>query len=273
MTIVYGLSASLYGALPLVELVPKLSAKGWRQIELGFQPDPSRDWRADVNGARRLLDGAGISVPTVHVSGGGWNLADPDGSVRRAALGEALACLEPAAGVGARAVICHHNAPRTPFSEEGRAVSMARSRESLKELSDRASALGLQLAVENLPQRHTPRPGGPIADLLEIVHDLGDHVGVCIDAGHSNANGADPAEEVRLVSDKLLAVHIQDNDGLGEDLHWLPGAGTTDWGRFIHALDEVAPDCVRTFEVGAKDVDPDEILAQLTQLREEWSVL
>jgi len=271
MAAVYGISACLYGAIPLAELVPKLSAKGWCQVELGFQPDPTCDWRADVDGARRLLDGAGISVPTVHVAASGWNLADPDESVRRTALAKAIGSLAPAAGIGARIVICHHNAPRTPFLEEDRAAGMARSRESLRELAECAADLGLQLAVENLPQRHTPRPGGPITDILEIIRSLGEHVGVCIDAGHSNANGISPAEEVRWVGDKLWAVHIQDNDGLGEDQHWVPGTGTTDWGKFIAALDEIAPDCVRTFEVGAKDAEPDDVLAEVTQLREKWS--
>jgi len=155
--------------------------------------------------------------------------------------------------------------------DEDRPACMGRSRESLEELAHRAAGVGLKLAVENLPQRHSPRPGGPIADVLEIINGLGDHVGVCIDAGHSNANGLDPAEEVRLVGDKVFAVHIQDSDGLGEDQHLLPGKGTTDWRRFMEALDATAPGCVRTFEIGAKDGGADRLLAELTELRERWA--
>lgn len=271
MTTAYGISASLFGGISLEELIPKLVAGDWHQVELGFQPIPEKDWPADAEGARRLLDEAGISVPSVHIASGGWYLADPDESVRRTALAKAIDCLAPAAAVGAQVVICHHNAPRTPFVEGDRSAAMARSRESLQELADRASALELQLAVENLPQRHTPRPGGAIEDVLEIICGLGAHVGVCVDAGHSNANGFGAHEEVRLAGKKLLAVHIQDNDGLGEDQHWMPGVGTTDWQRFIHALDESAPDCIRTFEVGAKDADPNDLLAELALLREEWT--
>ena len=271
MAATYGISASLFGELPLADVVTKLSARAWKQAELGFLSKPEADWRADVPGARLLLEGAGIAVPSVHISSAGWNLADPDDAVRRAALAQALGCLAPAAALGARLVVCHHNAPRTPFLEEDRAASMARARQALRELADRASALGLQLAVENLPQRRTPRPGGPIQDVLAIIQDLDAHVGVCVDAGHSNANGLDAAQEVRIAGRKLFAVHIQDSDGLGEDQHRLPGAGTTDWKRFVEALDETAPNCIRTFEVGAKDAEPDDVLAELTRLREAWS--
>jgi len=271
MATIYGMSAMLFGEIPFADLVPKLSASGWQQVELGFLSTPEADWRTDVPRARQLLDEAGIAVPSVHIASAGWNVADPEESVRQIALAQALACLAPAAALGARVVICHHNAPRVPFQAEDRMANMARSRESLGKLADRAATLGLQLAVENLPQRHTPRPGGPIEDVLEIIDGLGEHVGICVDAGHSNANGRRADEEVRIAGDKLLAVHIQDNDGLGEDQHLLPGAGTTDWQRFVAALDACAPDCIRTFEVGAKGGDPDDVLAELTRLREEWT--
>jgi sugar phosphate isomerase/epimerase len=270
MATIYGMSASLFGEIPFRDLVQKLSANGWQQVELGFLSIPEADWRTDIPRARQLLDEAGIAVPSVHIASAGWNVADPEESVREIALAQAMNCLAPAAALGARVVISHHNAPRIPFVAEGRAASMARSRKSLKKLADHAATLGLQLAVENLPQRHTPRPGGPIEDVLEIIDGLGDHVGICVDAGHSNANGRDAADEVRAAGDRLLAVHIQDSDGLGQDQHLLPGTGTTDWRRFIAALDECAPTCIRTFEVGANGGNPDDVLVQLTSLRDDW---
>ena len=267
----YGVSTILFGEIPFAELVGRLAATGWRQVELGFAKTPEARWHDDPARARDLLVAAGISTPTVHIASAAWNMADPEEAVRRQALATGLDCLGPAAAVGARVVVCHHNAPRVPFREDGRAASMARSRESLKALAERAAALGLQLAVENLPRRGTPRPGGPIEDVLEIIDGLGGHVGVCIDAGHSNANGIAAATEVRTAGDRLLAVHIQDNDGLGEDQHRIPGLGTTDWRAFVAALDAHAPGCVRTFEAGAKGAAPDATLAELGPLREEWS--
>lgn len=269
--VTYGISASLFGEIPVAALVERLARHGWHQVELGFAVKPEVDWCADILGTRRRLDDAGIGVPSVHISNAGWNLAAPDEAVRKAALDRALACLEPAAALGARLVITHHNATGAPFREDNRAATMARSRQALATLADRARALGLSLAVENLPQRRTPRPGGPIADVLEIIRDLGSHVGVCVDAGHSNANGRDAANEAREAGARVLAVHIQDSDGRGEDQHLLPGIGSTDWQRFITALDEVAPTCVRTFEVAANGADPEAVLTEVTRLRDAWS--
>ncbi|NLF18296.1 MAG: sugar phosphate isomerase/epimerase [Lentisphaerae bacterium] len=269
--VTYGVSASLFGEIPIAELAEKLSRHGWRQLELGFPKKPEADWCRDIAGTRRRLSDAGIAVPSVHISSAGWNLADPDDAVRQAALDRALACLEPAAALGACLVITHHNAARAPFREDERAATIGRSRQALATLADRARALGLGLAVENLPQRRTPRPGGPIADILEIIRGLGSHVGVCVDAGHSNANGCNAADEARAAGTTLLAVHIQDSDGLGEDQHLLPGAGSTAWLPFIAALDAVAPGCIRTFEVGANGADPEAVLRDVTRLRDAWS--
>lgn len=69
-----------------------------------------------------------------------------------------------------------------------------------------ARLAGAGIAVENLPRRNTPRPGGPIQDVLQIIQDLGGHVGVCVDAGDSSANGLDAAEEVMIAGRKLYAV-------------------------------------------------------------------
>ena len=78
-------------------------------------------------------------------------------------------------------------------------------------------------------------------------------------------------DEARAAGTTLLAVHIQDSDGLGEDQHLLPGAGSTEWQPFIAALDAVAPGCIRTFEVGANGADPEAVLRDVTRLRDAWS--
>ena len=267
----YGVSSSLLGDLSFEEALARIAGAGFSQVEMGSDEGaPFSSWRVDTEAANRTLAELGVKARSVHVPSAGWNLADPDAAGRRAKIEIVAACLEPAAAVGVEVVVCHHNTPVQSPAVWDRG-SMKRSRESLAVLADRAGELGLKLAVENLPARGTPRPGGPIAEVLEIIDGLGDHIGVCVDAGHSNANGQSAAGEVAHAGAKVFAVHIQDSDGSGADQHLLPGAGTTDWDAFRHTLDEVAPDCVRTFEVGATPETAEEVLAAVARLRELWA--
>jgi len=266
----YGVSSSLLGNLSFEEALARIAGAGFRQVEMGSDEGaPFSSWRVDTEAANRTLAELGVKARSVHVPSEGWNLADPDDAARKAKIEIVAGCFAPAVAVGAEVAVCHHNTPVEPPAVHDR-DSMKRSRESLAVLADRAGELGLELACENLPARGTPRPGGPIEDVLEIIDGLGDHVGVCVDAGHSNSNGRNAATEATAAGPKLFAVHIQDNDGSGADQHLLPGAGTTDWDAFIGVLGECARDCVRTFEIGATAETADGVLAVLARLREQW---
>jgi sugar phosphate isomerase/epimerase len=170
-------------------------------------------------------------------------------------------------------VICHpNNYASDPFSADGFGASWQRTRESLAWLAEMAQRAGVRMAVENLPSRGLPRPGARVCDVLRMIEGLGAHVGVCLDAGHSNANGLSAAAEATEAGERLFALHIQDTDGLGDDQHWLPGRGTTDWPALLRALDKMRFVGARTFEVGAS-AGLEETIAALAALRGDWSTL
>jgi sugar phosphate isomerase/epimerase len=232
----------------------------------------------DPAGTRQLLAEAGLSAPTAHSPDSGWNNGDPDDAVRRASVDAASSVFDAAAEAGVGIVVVHPNAPGDrPFVASEFGPNFARSRASLAVLAERAARAGVKLAVENLPMRGTPRPGGRIEDTLRMIDGLGDHVGVCFDVGHSNANVDDPVTEIRTVGERIFCVHIQDNDGLGQDQHLVPGEGTVDWPRVIDALAECAPGGCPNFEIGLSDSrtgadrNVDELLATLATLRTRWT--
>jgi len=256
----------------------KTAAVGFTQVELPCHDNPVGRWVQDPALARRLLAQAGLSARTAHSPDSGWNNADPDDAVRRASLDAASSVFAAAAEAGVGVVVVHPNAPvNRQFIASEFEANFARSRESIAVLAERADRAGVRIAVENLPMRNTPRPGGRIEDTLRMIAGLGDHVGVCFDVGHSNANIEDPTDEIRAAGARILCVHLQDNDGLGEDQHLVPGDGTVDWPRVIGALAECAPDAYVNFEVGLKDSrtgaqrSVDDLLATLAALRERWT--
>ena len=265
----YGLALPLVSRLPVDEALAKVSAAGFRQVELPNGDSPLGRWWQDPAGIRRALDAAGLVARTAHAPG--VNNGTPDEAARLASVDAASTFFRPAAEAGVPVVVVHPNTPDGEvYTEEGFEASLARSVDSLTILAGRAKEADVKIAVENLPLRHTPRPGGRIEDTLRMIDALGDHVGICFDVGHSNANVDDPVSELRTAGERIFCVHIQDNDGLGQDQHLVPGDGTVDWSRLIEALAECAPNAYPNFEIGLGEWNLDELLAKLAALRKEW---
>jgi sugar phosphate isomerase/epimerase len=272
---IYGLSTCLFPDIPMEDALEKIATAGFRQVELTCMQGVMGQWTGDPARTRRALDAAGLRARTVHSPPEGFDNAARVEADRIASVEAAVSCFGPACEVGAERVIIHTNSPQSewPFTEEDYEPSKARTRRSLTTIAERAAKAGLRVAVENLPSRGTPRPGAAIEDVLEMIDGLGDHVGICLDAGHSNGNRRNPAGEARRVAERLFAVHIQDSDGLGSDQHWVPGRGSVDWEGFIAALEETAPDCVRTLEVTGKEGNPNDVLVAVARLRDLWEAL
>jgi sugar phosphate isomerase/epimerase len=245
----YGIASCLNGSLTRAELFAAVAEAGFKHVELSSDRGHLEDWVSHPEATRRELEKNGLQALSVHTPEAGWKSNAPDEQVRRASVDAAASCFEPARIVGAGVIIIHPTTSDFEYKAGNLEGHRSRARRSLGELAERAGRLGLRLAAENLPARGTCRPGVRIGEVLEMIRGLGDHVGLCLDAGHANSNGLEPAAEARVAGSRLFAVHIQDNDGKGEDMHLLPGAGTTDWERFIRALDEIGFSGGRIFEV------------------------
>ena len=272
----FGISLTLAHGLSLADALAKVANAGFKFVELPNGSSEVGTWWQDPDRTRWALDGAEVTAWTTHAPGA--NNGTPDEAARQASVDAASSFFRPAVEVGVPVVVVHPNTPDgEDYTEAGFEASLARSIESIAILAERAEAAGVRLAVENLPMRHTPRPGGRIEDLLRMIDGLGNHVGICFDVGHSNANVDDPCDEIRVAGDRIFCVHIQDNDGLGQDQHLIPGEGTVNWPALIDALREHAPDCAPNFEIGLKDYltgtdrDVDDLLATLARIRDEWT--
>ena len=168
------------------------------------------------------LRGAGLAVWSVHLPfGPAWDVsADPrDGRLQR--LEDHLAV---AADLGAHCVVLHPS--HTPLTAP-RSVCAAASRAAIAHLGQRARAVGLVLAVENLPRLYL---GNTVAELAGL---LPANVGVCLDVNHPMQETA--VDFARRLGPRVVTVHMSDSDGR-EDRHWLPGEGCVDFGRVRSTL-------------------------------------
>jgi sugar phosphate isomerase/epimerase len=261
-------STSLFHATPIEQAAERLAACGFTEIEI-FDGAQTDDWLDDPARTARTLQANGLRVRTVHLPVIGWEIDSPDEALRQLALQACVRAMRIAAQLGAEAAIVHPNGAHLAFTADGYGLSWHRTRQSLVWLAARAGEIGIKLAAENLPAHGTWRPGMYVSELLCMIDGLGEHVGICLDAGHSTCNHIGAGVEARLAGAKLFALHIQDNDGSGADQHLLPGRGVTDWDDFRRALDEIGFQGARTFEVGRGE-NLDNTLQALAALRHEW---
>lgn len=98
------------------------------------------------------------------------------------------------------------------------------------------------IAIENLtdPGRGGIRSfGGVVSDLIELIDALSHPlIGACWDTGHAKINKLDQRAGISALGSRLKALHVQENDGRGDD-HMLPfanGPSGIDWKSVIAGL-------------------------------------
>ena len=60
----------------------------------------------------------------------------------------------------------------------------------------------------------------------------------CLDLGHTSLDGREPQDSIRVLGNRLGALHVHDNDYL-DDMHTLPGLSEMNWEEITKALAEV----------------------------------
>ena len=112
---------------------------------------------------------------------------------------------------------------------------------ALTALTDHLEGTNMSIALENLRLENTSAE-----DLLTLIHTVGsNHLGICLDTGHLNlarSQGLVPysqSEFIRKAGDKLIALHIADND-TSRDQHLMPfGNGNVDWKDVMTGLRDI----------------------------------
>lgn len=180
---------------------------------------------AEVNQIRDWLEELGLQVTDIHASAGSEKRWASSLEYERLAGVELVANrMEMAAELGCDVIVLH--IPEEPGDEPARTTYRDCVRRSLDALMEVGRATGVRIALENMA---TSQSWNPIATIL-AEYPPG-FVGLCYDSGHGNIS-ADGLARLATHADRLLAVHLHDNDGTG-DQHLLPFMGTVSWDRLV----------------------------------------
>ena len=265
------------------EVVRALADNGWQALELSTEHivmiSDADDPDALADETRAAADATGITIPQVHLLISA-NVATADDELRERDLATVTHQISLCGRMGIGVGVTHPGGDRPPtFAEE--LTERERRVESFRALADHAAEHDFALAIENTTDlargsraaNSQRRYGATIEDLHTLIDAIDrPNVGICLDVGHGNVQGYDMAESVRQCGERLIATHIQDNDGQG-DQHLGPTRGTIHWAQGIAALVEIGYDGPFNLEIpGERIPTVDLTLKRLEGIREtsQW---
>lgn len=217
------------------------------------------------------LGETGLRLHSIHapvteaVINGTWGTpfsnASPDRAVRERAVDETKRALALATRTPVQVLVVHLGLPDsllpTPSGNSRDAL-----RRSLMEIAEAADAVGVRVALENIPAAmSTPES---IVALLDDELEL-PALGACLDFGHAHLMGG-VMDAIETMGDVLIATHVHDNHGASDE-HLAPFDGTIDWLAALTGLQKVGYDGVLMLEVAARGGPAPAMLERARQAR------
>lgn len=238
-----GFSEYIVTGKNVIDNVNWLAEQGCETVELWMEGDgySHNKLNAIKKGLKQLRFKYSLHPPAT-----GVNLTSSDPFHRARARYLHDHALEFAYDIGADYVVFH------PGIYEGTIVTREELKklafEYLLEYSRRALILGIKIAFENVgfhvQSLYT------MEEFCGLLDQMPPEIGYVVDLGHAHINGWDLEKVLERVKEKLISIHIHDNDGR-LDLHQAIYQGTIDWkkvfaffpslGEDVHYILEYAP--------------------------------
>ncbi len=171
---------------------------------------------------------AGITIWSVHIPfGKGWDISVTDHEAQQKALSNIRKSMELCRALRPRKAVIHASAE--PIRDEDRPARLGAAHQALSQLTPEFAAMGVQLALEDLPRTCL---GNTSDEVLWLVKDI-QGLGVCLDTNHLLKESLDGF--VRKVGARIVTMHASDYDRVDER-HWMPGEGVNDWNLLVKSL-------------------------------------
>lgn len=245
-----GISTGVYYNRPILTTLPRIAASGIRLLEVcSFPAHFDYHNRGLARDVRRQVEALGLTVHSLHAPFSPQiDITLLDDAARLHAVTEVKRAADALAELGGRVLVIH---PGSEIGPDGHRTMdrLHRSADSLAELHSHCAALDLTLAVEDMLPHLL---AGRTADLLWLLEQLPrDHVGFCLDTGHSYL-ARELLQRIDLFGPWLLLLHASDSRGQYDD-HLPPGEGSIDWQGVFRALHRVGFDGAVVLEVAGRE--------------------
>ena len=223
-------------------------------------------WRQWVEAVRTYLDELSLPVLQAHAP---WEQTVPKDFSEEPPFPVYFRAIEACAMLGCRIMVFHPLLyPWRIERDDLWQPILEYNRRWFAQIVPAAASCGITVALENLfDYYHVQQAGDPACPFTTAAHLRAlleaidaPNVGFCLDTGHANIAGQNVPGMIRAYGRDLKCLHLNDNygrtNGIYEDVHLPPGAGTLDWAPIWAALREVG-------YAGVYDL---ELIADLKQL-------
>ncbi len=176
---------------------------------------------------------------TVHAPFADLNIASPSIPMLNASLKRLRQSMACACVLNAQLWVFHPGV-KTGISMFYPGEDWKQNIKGIRELHKTAEEYGLNIAIENLPEKYGFLMKQP-EDFQKFYKETGlNDIGIALDVGHANLEGQ-TEHFLRKLPDKIVHMHVSDNMG-ENDCHLGVGYGKINWQRFAETLREIAYD-------------------------------
>ncbi|WP_156290561.1 sugar phosphate isomerase/epimerase family protein [Oceanobacillus salinisoli] len=232
----------IYSDLPLLnedimENIKQLMEHGADKIELMIDGEKWNDMEMLFEKIATQLKDLPVSF-TIHPPAWDINLTSENKAIREASFHEYKKAIKFAGMIGASHVVIHPGFCFSPvFNKE---LAQQRAKAYMNQLCEIAKPLGVRLAIENVGYN-----GSAILteeEFVEFLEDVDETAGYLIDIGHAQLDGWNVPNVIKIIKDRLIALHIHDNMAASDD-HLPIGEGKMDWQAIMDVLNQEEIDC------------------------------
>ncbi|MAP62666.1 MAG: epimerase [Microbacterium sp.] len=222
---------------PIETTIARLAKYGYKSIEISGEPE-----KYDAKHVRGLLDHYGLDCwGAVTLMVDKRNMQSADEAMRASSVQYVKDCIQMVSDLGGQILTYVPGTvgkvvpDSTPENEWQWLV------EGTKEIYDFAEQKGIRVGVEPL-NRFESYLITRAEQALALCDAVGPNLGVVLDAFHVNIEESNIYDAFRLVGDKLVDVHVAENNRMPA------GHGDYDWTEFVGVLREIGYDGALTAE-------------------------
>ena len=163
-------------------------------------------------------------------------------------------------------VVVHTNEGWSGEREQVQNLVIRRLRNVL-ELGDQ---YGVQVLIENVGLRPKQSLLFDLPEFMALL-DVFPQAGVLLDTGHAHVNGWDIPAVIKTLGKRLVACHLHDNSGQGDE-HLPIGQGSIDWQGYFKAIKKHAPKAVQVLEYCRGFENAADLEQHIQELQEKYNL-
>ena len=257
-----GICTGLYRGLSPEDAFMRLAGLGWRDLEVsaehGKVATQDDNWKERLRDLKKLCEQNSITLWQMHAPLE-LNVADSDPQTRENEIDIAAKWIEYSRELGVRHLVIHPGGNQGGVSDDEKRKITADNLDAFGRLADVPSKCDVKLCIENMlkfDEQDRWRFGARISDINGLIDAVGsESLGICFDSSHANVLRFDMSQAVHECGDRLLATHMSDNDGSG-DQHKLPFHGNVNWEGVVSALKDIHYSGLFNLEIPGENIGP-----------------